>query len=159
LDHISSIFGSHVNHVSSTFGSRFRKEHAVLPSFKIHVPITIKRSTNRSNRKQLWSMFESHFKHVFTKNILCHQVSKYMCRSHFKHFWSMFASHFKHVWITCFINGIIGWLNVWFYISNVLILLLLQKYFECDPDVLQMCSRDASLMFQMCFRCAPEMLH
>jgi hypothetical protein len=47
-------------------------------------------------------------------------------------------------------------LVLYFY---VFIFLMLQKCFECDPDVLQMCSRDASLMIQMCFRCAPEMLH
>jgi hypothetical protein len=41
LDHISSTFGSHFKHIWITFQACFKNKHAVLPSFKIHVPITI----------------------------------------------------------------------------------------------------------------------
>jgi hypothetical protein len=51
----------------------------------------------------------------------------------------------------CYINGIIAWLNVWFYIFYVFIFLMLQKCFECDPDVLQRCFINAPDVLQRCF--------
>jgi hypothetical protein len=96
LEQVRITFQARLDHISSTFQERtccvtqFQNSCAD-HNIKQYKPL---------NRKQLWSMFESHLKHVLTTNILCHQVSKYMCRSHLKQFWSTFGSHFKHVWST-----------------------------------------------------------
>jgi hypothetical protein len=77
LDHISSTFQEQtccvtnfqnswlpitfkaiLEHVWISFQAHFKNENAVLPSFKIHV--------GWSHFKQFWSMFGSHFKHIWT---------------------------------------------------------------------------------------------
>jgi hypothetical protein len=45
-----------LKHVWITFQAHFMKKHAASPIYKIHVPITMK--------KQFWSMFGAHFKHI-----------------------------------------------------------------------------------------------
>jgi hypothetical protein len=68
------MFGSHFKHVWITFQARFKKQHAVLPSFKIHVC--------QSHLKQFCSMFGSYFKHVSRTNMQCYPVSKIAILEH-----------------------------------------------------------------------------
>jgi hypothetical protein len=77
-----SMFGSHYKHISRT------NMLCSVTQSQIHVPITCK-----AILEHVWITFQAHF----TKNILCHLVSKFMSLLHVKQFWSTFASRFKHV--------------------------------------------------------------
>jgi hypothetical protein len=126
---------------------------------------------------QFWSMFGSHFKHVWItfQARLDHISSTFQertcCVTKFQNSCVpiTFKAILEHVWITfqAYLDHILSMFQA--HLDDVsrtnMLCYLVSKFmcrskcFECAPDELQMCSRDASLMLQMCFRCAPEMLH